>query len=289
MAQSKNLLNLELNLFETQFSKNFYRRMLMLIAMCRFQWKNLPNKIDANFLEKTLMTNGEVAIINHEKFGLMAVQCIGQDINCYDRYTKYFCFTNNGLVNEYYNADDIVVIRNNPISEPTQDFINQYAERLSEYTCAKEVNINAIKTPVLIQCSEEQKLTMENAYKQFSGNKPVIFTTKNMDLKDIQIYNTGAEYLADKLQQTKVDELNECLQFLGINTSAIMKKERVTVDEVNSNNGLTNICLSIFLNSRLEGIEETNQKFGCDIGMELSEFCKEDFEPIEEMGVEENE
>lgn len=278
MAKSLNLLNLELNIHENMYNRNFYYNQLKNICMNRFIWNDLPNKIDREFLEKMLCENGEIAFLNHPLYGYVVCQCIGDDLNLYDRYTKYFCFTNNGLINDYFKEEDLVIIRNNPLSEPCFNFILKYSERLGEYTSIKEVNMNAIKTPIIVQCTEDQKLTLEECYIQFTTNKPVIFSTKNMDISDLKVLNTKAEFLADKIQQVKIDELNECLQFLGINTTPIYKKERLTEDEANSNNDLTSICLSVFLNSRLKAIDEINKKFGLNISLDLADYCRSQFE-----------
>lgn len=50
-----------------------------------------------------------------------------------------------------------------------------FALRLYEAERTADVNIKAQKTPVLLLMDEKQRLTMENIYSQYEGNKPVIF------------------------------------------------------------------------------------------------------------------
>jgi hypothetical protein len=43
---------------------------------------------------------------------------------------------------------------------------------------------------------------------------------------------------------------------------------------------MVNICLSIFLNSRIQAVEEINKKFGLNISLDLAEYCKSGFENV---------
>lgn len=279
---SVNLLNKELNIFDDLSLTVHYRRLFEMICMNRFIWKNLPNGISSEFIEKYLMLDGEIAIINHDLLGLMAVHCIGEGVNSYDMPTRYFCYTTDNLVNEYYDYDskDLVIIRNNILSQPTYEFINRYAQNIAEIARTKDLNIKGQKTPYIIQCNENQKLSFEKILDEIENGKPQIYVKENVDMEGISVFNTLTPFVADKLQLEKKNEIDECLQFLGINT-AIQKKERLITDEVNANNDLVNICLSIFMNTRLKGIDEANQKFGCNMEFELADYCKEQFKPKE--------
>jgi hypothetical protein len=249
--------------------------------MCinRFIWKDLPSHIDVDFVEPELANNGELAFINHKIYGFQITYCVGENIGMYGKPTKYLCFTPNNIINEYFNAEDIVIIRNNKLSQTSHDFINRYASILSEIQKIKEVNLNAQKTPVLIQCDESQLMTMKNMYAQYEGNSPVIFGTNAMNIEGVKVLKTEAPFLLDRLQAEKIDTLNECLNFMGIKTVAD-KKERMISDEVQANSDLVNICLSMFLNTRLEAIEQINEKFGLEVSMELAEFVKDSLIPL---------
>ena len=256
---------------------HFYN-LLYLMCINRFIWKNLPNNIDADFIEKELANNGEVAFINHPLYGYQVCYCMGDYINMYGRPTKYLCWTANNVINEWFDADDIVIIRNNKLSQNSHDFIRRYSTLLGEIQKVKEVNLNAQKTPIVVQCEESEYLTLKNIYAQYEGNEPVIFKKKAVNIEGLNVLKTDAPYLLDKLQGEKIDTLNECLNFMGIKTVAD-KKERMVTDEVEANNNLVDICLSMFLNTRIQARDEINKKFGQNIEIELAEFCKYEFEP----------
>lgn len=49
-----------------------------------------------------------------------------------------------------------------------------FAKRLYNLDRAIDVNANAQKTPVVIKCTQEERLTLMNLYKQWEGNEPMI-------------------------------------------------------------------------------------------------------------------
>lgn len=138
-----------------------------------------------------------------------------------------------------------------------------FALRLYEAEQTAMVNIKAQKTPVLLLMDEKQRLTMENIYSQYEGNRPVIFGDKNsLGENVIKSINTQAPFIADKIIDYKKEIWNEALTFLGINNIMVDKKERLITDEANSNNELINLNLQSYLAPRQEACRQFNEKFG---------------------------
>ena len=138
-----------------------------------------------------------------------------------------------------------------------------FALRLYEAERTADVNIKAQKTPVLLLMDEKQRLTMENLYSQYEGNRPVIFGDKNsLGENVIKAINTQAPFIADKIINYKKEIWNEALTFLGINNIMVDKKERLITDEANSNNELINLNLQSYLTPRQEACRQFNEKFG---------------------------
>ena len=125
------------------------------------------------------------------------------------------------------------------------------------------VNLKAQKTPVLILTSDEQRLTMENLYNQYDGNKPMIFGDGNvLNMGSIKAIDTKAPYVIDKISEYKKEIWNEFLTFIGVNNVAQEKKERLVSDEVNQNTELINYNLQSFFAHRQEACKQFNEKFG---------------------------
>ena len=138
-----------------------------------------------------------------------------------------------------------------------------FALRLYEAERTADVNIKSQKTPILLLVNEKQRLTMENLYLQYDGNKPFIFGDKdNLSETQLKAIKTDAPFIADKIIDYKKEIWNEALTFLGINNIMVDKKERLITDEANSNNELINLNLQSYLAPRQEACKQFNEKFG---------------------------
>ena len=157
-----------------------------------------------------------------------------------------------------------------------------FALRLYEAERTADINIKAQKTPVLLLMDEKQRLTMENLYSQYEGNRPVIFGDKNsLGENVIKAINTQAPFIADKIIDYKKEIWNEALTFLGINNIMVDKKERLITDEANSNNELINLNLQSYLAPREEACRQFNEKFGfTDTDKEISVRVRSDLHNI---------
>jgi hypothetical protein len=274
-----------LSVSDNYYLKNHFYKLLYMMCVNRFIWKGLPSHIDTDFIEKELANVGELAFINHEIYGLQVCYCIGDNIGMYGKPTRYLCYSPNNKINDYFNAKDIVIIRNNMLSENSHDFINRYASIIAEIQKTKEVNLNGLKTPILVECEDSELLTMKNLYADFEGNAPVIYGRKGINVEGLKVLKLDVPNNLESLQSDKIETINECLNFMGINTTP-RKKERMVSDEARANKDFTSICLAMFLNSRLKAIEEINEKFGSElktkITIELAEYVKDQFETIKE-------
>ena len=251
------------------FTDYFYR--LMLIARSIFKWNNLPNNIDEKWIEKYLFTEGKCAFFKDPIKGLMVAKCAdGGSLNYYDEPTEIRpVATNMESSTVYTNHKDCVVIRNNDIMLPTARTIQLFAYRLADISRTIDININAQKTPLIILCSEKQKLTMKNVYKQWNGFEPVIYGDPNIDLNQVTVLKTDAPIVFDKLQYQKHAIWNECMTFLGINNANQDKRERLVDDEVQANNEQVEISAHCMLKAREQACEEINRIFGTNISVEL--------------------
>lgn len=252
------------------------------ICLSIFEWINLPETMNAQFLEKCLYEDGQCALLNDENYGFINTRCVSNGyLNIYDLPSSLNCFSHNyskikklytGLkdLNNFENSDLIedninnscILVQNNWDRTPTMGSMELFAYRLYELERTCDVNIKSQKFPVLVLCSEQQRLMMKNLYSQYDGNQPFIFGDKNQLNSDtLKAINTDAPFVADKLQECKKEIWNEALTFLGINNIMTEKKERLISDEANSNNELINLNLQSSLAPRQLACEQFNKKF----------------------------
>ena len=153
-----------------------------------------------------------------------------------------------------------------------------FSEKLADLDRTIQVNARAQKTPVLLKCDENQRLTMLNLYKEYDGNAPVIYGDKNLNANGLTVLKTDAPYNADKLYQLKTQYWNEALTYLGISNINSVKKERMITDEVTRNQGGVVASRYSRLESRRKACDEINRMFGLDIWCDY----REDYRQLDE-------
>lgn len=217
----------------------YYNRLVELSTVM-FEWKNLPPTVDPRFLELTLFAKGMSVFFKDEELGYLALPvAVNGTWNVYNIPKFRRAYATNGYQRADLNEKNSVIIFNNYTHTNSKLDVEMFSRRLYNMDRAIDININAQKTPVLIQCSEQQRLTMENLYQKYEGNQPFIFGDKNLDLAGFKVLKTDAPFVADKIRQEKIQTWNEALTYLGISNTNVTKKERLISDEVIRSQGGT--------------------------------------------------
>lgn len=255
----------------------YYNRLTEL-AISMFEWHNLPETIDQRFLEMCLFSDGMCIFFQDEVLGYLSLQCmIGGKLNVYRIPMERRAYATNGYQRELDETNSVIIFNNYLHTNSMLD-VEMFSKRLYNLDRSIDVNANAQKTPVLIQCDESQRLTMKNLYKQYEGNEPFIFGSKGLDANGLKVLQTGAPYVADKLYELKTQIWNEALTYLGISNINVVKKERMITDEVTRNQGGTVASRYSRLESRRQACKQINEMFGLDIWVDY----REDFQDVEE-------
>lgn len=267
----------------------YYNRLTEL-SISMFEWKNLPPNVDPRFLELTLFSSGQAVFFFDEDIvqngedinkGYLALRNMPQgSFDVYGIPKERMAFGYNGY-RKKLDKKDSVIIYNNMLHTNSMLDVKQFAKRLYNLDRTIDVNTNAQKTPVLILCDENEKLTMQNLYMQWQGNMPVIYGEKNLNTKGVTVLKTDAPYLADKLYQLKTQIWNEALTYLGISNVNISKKERLITDEVTRNQGGVVASRYSRLEARREACKQINDMFGLDIWCDY----REDFQIVDNEAV----
>lgn len=245
---------------------------LTQLAISRIIWHELPDTVDERYLELHLFTDGQMIYFNDEVIGNLCLNCTmtGRfDVYGYPILRRAYSAYNN--YNKMLKPDNSVVIFNNLLRTNSILDVKMFALRLYNIDRTIDINVNAQKTPVLIVCDESERLTMQNVYKQWQGNEPVIKGDKNLNVKGITVLKTDAPFVADKLYELKCNIWNEALTYLGISNITVNKKERLITDEVERNQGGVLANRYPFLNPREKAVEQINKMFGTNISVEYRE------------------
>lgn len=253
---------------------NDYYDRLKIIALTLFEWDGLPDSCNTRALEETLFTYGRALFIKDDSMGFLNMKCVpsGQ-LNVYDEPVSYNAYSA-VYPTKTYVRDNCVLIRNNYIERPTDISVILFANRLTEAERTIDVNIKAQKTPTLLKCDDKDRLTVENIYKKYDGNEPVIIGGKGFNTDALSVLKTDAPFVADKLQQYKHEIWNEALTFFGINNANSDKRERLVTDEVNANNEVIEINAEAMLLTRKEACEQINKMYGLNVSVKMRDLIK---------------
>lgn len=250
-----------------------YLMRMQKIATSMFEWQNLPETMDERFLERSLYYDGQAALLWSSKYsayintracnsGKLNIYGLPVKINCYsyDFNEQRLLYSSPGAEGRTKNEECILVL-NNRERLPSITTVYLFARRLAEAQRTCDVNVAAQRTPVVITTTENQRLTLKNAYKQVEDNTPVIFAGKGINPDDIKALKTEAPFVAEKVMEYKRLIWNEFLTYLGVNNLE-RKKERLVSDETEQNNEVINFNLQSFLIPRQQAAKEFNEKYG---------------------------
>lgn len=252
-----------------------YFNRLTELAISMFDWQNLPPTVDPRYMELHLFQNGCMVYFNDDVIGNLCLDCLPNgNFDVYGNPVNRRAYSSYNNYQRDLKENDSVIIWNNYLRSNSVTDIKMYSRRLYLLDRIIDVNANAQKTPVLVQGTEKQRLTLINLYKEYNGNAPFIFGDKNLDLNALKSLNTGAPYVADKIYQLKTQIWNEALTYLGISNIAIQKKERLITDEVTRNQGGTIASRYSRLQARREAVDKINAMFGTNIRV----YYREDFQ-----------
>lgn len=247
----------------------FFFMKLMSIALSCFKWENLPDSIDERFLELTLANRGSCLFFKDEELGFLTLPAnLSGQLNVYNIPKIRQAFASTGY-NKMCDDKDSVIIFNNYLHFSTLSVVEHYAIRLYEMQRTIDVNVKAQKTPKIFKSNEQQRLTLQNIFMKYEGNEDAIFIDKDFDMNALQVFDTSAPYVADKIRMLMSQTFSNFLNDLGIEAITTEKKERINEAETESTKGYVEIGRNIFLNARKQACDEINRMFDLNINVEF--------------------
>lgn len=259
------------SMLQNSVSWQYYYNRLKEIAISCIEWKNLPDTVDARFLELTLFEDGAGVYFNDDVLGNLFLQAtLDGRLNVYREPIKTKAHAVNGY-SKYLNETNSVIIHNNMLHTNSVEACKMFALRLANIDRTIDVNINAQKTPVLVKSGENERLSMINLYQQYDGGMPFIFGSDQLNTDNITALRTDAPFVAPQLYELKTNIWNEALTYLGISNVNITKRERLVSDEVNRSQGGSIASKFSRLHERQVAVEKINKMFGTNISVDYRE------------------
>lgn len=237
-----------------KFNQQAYRywyNYLLDVAISAFEWEGLPPEIDPRFIEYTLCTGGVGGFFSLNRAAAMwafAPAAPYGNLNMYYNPNSVCLTPPTGKTPWYRHAyywlrgdvlyePDAVLVWNNNVRSGMLTPVQYYARRLAHIDRTVDVNIGAQCTPVLITTDELHRKDAQAFAMELMGHDSVIVTDQHFaDGTSVAAQQTLAPFVADKLQEAQIKELNMFYSICGIDNSNTEKRERVSDKEATSNN-----------------------------------------------------
>ena len=238
-----------------------------MLSLNMFRWEGLPQTIESRHIENSLFNYGLCLIVNDEDLGFISVPCnYGAYMNVNNVPTEVItCGFNYIKTFDYIHKDKnkCQLILNNDLAIGNEQYIYDYALRMFEVENCIRVNINQQKFPWFVNTTPNNKKTMEEMFKKVMNGEPYILGSKDQ-IGNVEVLTLNTPYVVDKLNEYKYELEREVLSFHGLNNN-FEKKERLLVDEVNSNNDFIDRNVELMYRQRQLACEQMNEKFNWNV------------------------
>lgn len=247
-------------------------------SLAMFEWSNLPVTLPMVELEKMLQINGYAVIAEYQgKVYAFQGGFSGQDV--YNQPTQVLV-NNPALKNNttYTINKDCVVIKNDDMKQGLVKTYEYYGQRLIENQITMLMTDYNLRMPFTISSSDDQTTQSAKEYlnKIIDGSLGVIGEQKLF--KALSVTPTNSKQTATfadlyGYQQFIIAQLNNTI---GLATNNNMKRERLTINEIEVNKNASYPLVDNMLRNRKQAVEKINEMFDLDISVEYSSIWGSD-------------
>jgi len=276
-----------INLFNSSYSpstlhtKNtqmfmFFKKYLLEKVMSVFEFE-LPEMWDKNYFLYSLFLNGYLAVVNTDKFGVICQHCGLRGYNIY--YNPTHAIIVNPLLTGILEPKidtQCSLIRLQPDYSGVSDIVNYYADNMAMTAESCEMNIMNSKLSFLFAVrGKSQAESMKKILDEVMRGELGVFYDEKLKIGDgnipLDFFNNDLKknFIAPELQDTLRRWEEMFCNEVGIPNTRSDKKERMIVDEVNSNNIECFTKVELWLETLKEGVEKTNRMFNLNLNVKL--------------------
>jgi hypothetical protein len=266
------------------FDKDLYLQNFINDMLCRcyamFEYKNLPNTIQKQDIEKYLLMFGH-CIFTKEKndFYVFNGDFTGIE-NVYHRMHKYIVVNVALNLNKEYETEnnaDCVLIQNDSERQGFFHLFSKYGIMLND--CEISLNMLSVlnRIPYLITSADEKTKSNAELFlnKIKNGDFSIIADNAFLEsLKSIPLNNTNNNQINNLMelnQYIKASAFNS----IGLNANWNSKRERLNTSEISLNEDSLTPLIENMLYSRQQAIKAINEKYGLNIEVDLSNVWKQ--------------
>lgn len=252
-------------------------------AVASYRVEGLPTEIDSRWLALKLFELGSVAFFydsDASEYACMQYSCLGT-YDCYGNPTKILVWNPWTGYQRELNKGEFVIIWDNMLRTNMYNAYIELAYRLWRIDGTIDTNCVAQKTPVIVQCSENERLTFKNLIANVDADNPYLAVGDNLSLKDIKALQLGAPLVAPQLMEVQQTLYNRGNALLGITSVIVQKKERMVKSEVDTANADALANRRSRTMARDYASEQIKERFGLDVTWVFNEGDEPDKETDE--------
>lgn len=228
---------------------DFYWTQLQKIAMSIIDVEfNNEFRWDKDYIREALLLKGYFTVTESEEGVLLPLKCGATGVNVFNRATTVVVA--NPVINSFNRTIgvdcELVYLQQKQGSRfrSLAPIITTFAQKLANCDAAIDINLFNSRTPFIFQAPNQQvSESFKAMYDEISQGEPATFVDESIgnllqgsEGSNLIVLKAKENFVADVVQNEKMQILNEYLTSIGINTANTTKRERQIVDEVNANN-----------------------------------------------------
>lgn len=261
---------------------NYYVRTLFRKAMSIYEFKGMPKTWDYDYFVSVLLGVGFICITD-TPMNVLPLRCGVSGINVFNHPTK--CIIANPVIGNLERTidEDCTLVKLSHDYRGIMDIVYKYASMLADCDNSISVNLMNSKVTFIGFCtSKQQAQSMKLMYDEITKGSPAVFVKGDQINGDNILYNHVKEnFIAGDVQLLKRKLMSEFLTEIGVNNTNTDKRERLTDNEVEANNGEIQLNAGYWFDNIKEGIEQTNKMFGLNIEVKLKNTFNTESEAVE--------
>lgn len=257
-------------------SSFYWRHWCLKKIFGRFEFTGFPDEWDMDYFLTTLFLEGHIAITD-TSMGVLPLSCGLSGVNVFSHPTTAV------IANPILGSFEKEIDTGCALVKLQWDYagcgwmLTRYATLLSMCDSGIAVNLMNSKVAAIFMAeSKAQAQTMKKMYDEISKGKPAVFVREGTLTKDnVYSMHVKENFVADQIQQTKGEIVDEFLTEIGYKNANSDKRERLISSEVNANNEEVRGSVEHWLETIREGLEKANKLYGLKLAVDLRKFREE--------------
>lgn len=261
------------------------------LSIIDVEYNEEVNTWDKDYIREGLLLKGVFEVSETDKGVLLPLKCGVTGVNAFNRGTTVVVA--NPVIGSFERTigEDCEIVylqqKQGARFRNLMPIITLYAQKLANCDAAIDINLFNSRVPFIFQAPNQNVAESFKAmYDEIAEGNPAVFVDtemgnllQNSDGSNVYMFKGKENFIADVVQNAKVQIMNEFLTSIGINTNNSSKRERQIVDEVNANNIEIKANIKLWKQNVEECCDKVNKMFP-DAGLKITFPYYEEIESV---------